>query len=337
MTSNYLTALPRKFMRAMAGFRIEGTYHIKRAEVTPPDLLAKEIFPEVDRWLSFVESRRDRADLAAQGFLRLVSYLKIVFLQDSAILMQTFPNHPLWRLPVFVTSEYAAFAHEVRQHNASIETPMDVQIRQALPLVADQLVSVRDSVNSKTDYWGRKSETGMKKLEDLLVDVYRQGTGELRGTLVIQRDAGVRPSNPVQLPISRPPTLINAAGSSSPVLLGSTTTTQNLAQTQMPNYTMSRTLNTVAELWREWNAGIGGGPSVKDLDSEWGTKWRTTPKEAVWYGQRRYLICRIEQDAESLRLPIERLIEELDATRVAKGWSLDRLIKESKKGWSLRT
>jgi hypothetical protein len=43
MTSNYLTALPRKFMRTMAGFRLQGTYHLPRAEVTPTDSLLQQV------------------------------------------------------------------------------------------------------------------------------------------------------------------------------------------------------------------------------------------------------------------------------------------------------
>ena len=39
-----------------------------------------------------------------------------------------------------------------------------------------------------------------------------------------------------------------------------------------PIYCMSRAVNSVRALWREWTEGLGGNPSVAALDSKWGSR-----------------------------------------------------------------
>ena len=42
----------------------------------------------------------------------------------------------------------------------------------------------------------------------------------------------------------------------------------------MPEYKMSQSLNTVNDLWREWNHGLNGGPSVRSLEDQFKGAWR---------------------------------------------------------------
>ena len=47
----YLNALPRKFMRTMAGHPPQiGCFEVHRASVAPPDELLSIIWPELDAW-----------------------------------------------------------------------------------------------------------------------------------------------------------------------------------------------------------------------------------------------------------------------------------------------
>jgi hypothetical protein len=95
----------------------------------PPQSLERAVWPFVDEWLEWFdaapvstataphgrgakaakttaadnagEETADRCDLAAQGFLRLLRQFRIVLLQNSVIMRQEFPDHPLWTDSVF--------------------------------------------------------------------------------------------------------------------------------------------------------------------------------------------------------------------------------------------
>ena len=39
-------------------------------------------------------------------------------------------------------------------------------------------------------------------------------------------------------------------------------------------YKFDPTVDKVTDLWTEWSLGLGPGPSIQQLDSVWGAKWR---------------------------------------------------------------
>jgi hypothetical protein len=75
MTNAYLSSLPIKFLRKIAGFSVQGgDYFLGRARITPPMALQLQIFPWLERWelkfrgqarrLDFAGGGLDRADIA---------------------------------------------------------------------------------------------------------------------------------------------------------------------------------------------------------------------------------------------------------------------------------
>ena len=98
MHSSYLVGLPRKFVRAMAGFPQQGgAYFIPRAAHTPPLDLQSQIWPWVEEWeerfrkrnvegKSWAKGGINQGDNAAEGFLALLKHLRVVLLQDLAVL-----------------------------------------------------------------------------------------------------------------------------------------------------------------------------------------------------------------------------------------------------------
>lgn len=101
LTNCYLTHLPRKFLRSMAGFQPDaiGNYYLPRAKIQPPDSLVRALWPWIDQWLAWFQSddptneppggapnQEDRDDMAAQGFLQLLNQLRTILLQDSVLL-----------------------------------------------------------------------------------------------------------------------------------------------------------------------------------------------------------------------------------------------------------
>jgi hypothetical protein len=89
MVRAYLTGLPGKFMRTVAGFSTaRGSYHLPRAAHEPPELLQRQLWPWVDEWderfrnalsrKAQIKLREVEEDMAGQGFIKLMKQLHIV-------------------------------------------------------------------------------------------------------------------------------------------------------------------------------------------------------------------------------------------------------------------
>ena len=82
-----------------------------------------------------------------------------------------------------------------------------------------------------------------------------------------------------------------------------------LAQaTEPPPYRISRTIQTIPELWREWTVGLAGQPSIEQLDALYGASWRTGPiiaSECQFYSRRKTLITEIRRLAAASGAPAD--------------------------------
>ena len=135
-------------MRTIASFREEGSgFYLPRAKVDPPEALQRQIWPKIDgqlqKYAEFdphaVNNAIKRPNLAEAGFLRLLKYLRRVILQDSVILRDIFPDHPIWKHFVFHTDQYAAFREQILVVLKDKKDPANVQIKTALPLIANRM------------------------------------------------------------------------------------------------------------------------------------------------------------------------------------------------------
>ncbi|XP_044714774.1 centromere DNA-binding protein complex CBF3 subunit [Hirsutella rhossiliensis] len=118
----YLTHLPRQFMRIVAGFSASRGL-LARAAHEPPYVLQKQLWPWIEEWEPRFEARARRQcwaeggldddDLAADGFLKLMRRLRIVLLQDLAVLQLRYPS-----LPFFAYALWRARVGRVRRRRA---------------------------------------------------------------------------------------------------------------------------------------------------------------------------------------------------------------------------
>ena len=184
MTGCYLTCLPLRFMRRMAGHSDrQGCFHIARADITPPDELLALIWPDLDRWKGKFGAQEGQIDdLAAGGFCTLLRHLRTVILQDSIPLREAFPDHPVWAHPVFHHDAYAAFAAQVKKACAAGDaTPsLPTRIVEAVPDVADGLQSILARIGQESSAVKHQSTQDNAKWDaigsdvELLKDVFRQ-------------------------------------------------------------------------------------------------------------------------------------------------------------------
>lgn len=339
LTNCYLTHIPRKFVRSMAGFNPsgKGNYYLPRAKVLPPASLVREIWPWVDEWLAWLDDEsieqppagsalpdeeEDRHDLAAQGFLRLLQQLRTILLQDSVFLRREFPEHPLWNHPVFVRQDYQEFAREVELSAMNVEEPEEIQIRKVVPIIAERLNIVQQSLSQAIQSWGSKTHLTVDHLRTTLTDAL---AGRISFTIHASEAA------PASICAPTPLSVVQAAPAPSYEAAGAATTPdpedpENIAARTPPAYRLSRTIATVPDLWREWTAGLGSGPSVQSLEDTYGAAWRPSQDERVFFSRRKVIINEIRTRQAAAASPLAA-VEELKLVRQRANLSLYGLYK----------
>jgi hypothetical protein len=341
LTNCYLTHLPRKFLRTMAGFQPEamGNYYLPRAKILPPESLVRALWPWVDQWLAWFRSdepeglprqdmdHKDRDDMAAQGFLRLLDQFRTILLQDSVLLQPQFPKHPIWDDSIFIRDDYQEFARQLRQSLLCTETPQEIQLQQTLPIIADRLSMVQKDLHQVVDLWGYQAQRQLQKVDSQLQDLLSgQITFTVRATELpaVEKTSNSSPSRPISLPeeprSGDPPLQPGQPDPMQPSLVSNDVDTSS----SPPFYQLSRTIETVPELWKEWSEGLGMNPSIQSLESRYGAAWRPSHKERVMFSRRKVILDEIY--ARSHRTPsVEAAVEELELVRSRAKLSLYKL------------
>lgn len=106
-----------------------------------------------------------------------------------------------------------------------------------------------------------------------------------------------------------------------------------------PAYTLNRDIQTVPALWKLWTVGIGGTPSVEELDRQYGAGWRQTSSERQYYSMRKTLIDEIkERVAKAGDGDSKRIVRDMEARRLSTKppMSLDKVIKTLKAARKVR-
>lgn len=95
---------------------------------------------------------------------------------------------------------------------------------------------------------------------------------------------------------------------------------------EIPQYRMSRTIATLQEMVREWYEGLDGGPSVRQLEAQYGSKWRTkNDAERVFLGRRKVIINKIEESIRTSngKRTFDDIVEEMENERKRLKKSID--------------
>ncbi len=151
-----MTGLPLKFLRRTAGFSSSGgAYFLPRASHNPPARLQLQIWPWIETWEERFRQRAahrdwqagglDQTDVAGHGFLALLRHLRVVLLQDLAVLQPLYPRLALFTQPVFQDPEWAAFASSV-QLSQKAEEPQSLLLQRAMPELTNVLYSTREAM-----------------------------------------------------------------------------------------------------------------------------------------------------------------------------------------------
>ena len=315
----YLTHLPRQFMRIVAGFSgTQGDFFLPRAVYEPPVTLQRQLWPWIEEWEPRFEARSrrrrwaqgglDEDDLAGDGFLKLMRRLRIVLLQDLAVLQPRFPSLPFFNHAPFHGREWEGFASTVQARVEDTTEPPSLLLQRALPEIYGVMDSTRKAIlHSSYQLVGQLSG----QLGELAGQV-GQLTGQLDAllsgkapiTITGYLGGGLLPG---PLPGPSPGPLPG------PVPVGEAP----------PVVTSLAKVFTVQDAWREWKEGLGGRQPVQDLEGRWGSLWRPGNNLRVQF-------CRRKVIWDAILARIARGKSEEDAVaeveRLREGQSLNRLV-----------
>lgn len=338
MVGCYLDALPRKFMRSIAGHPAQmGCFNLPRA-VPPPLALLSMIWPELDQW---VNGARKPKDLAGTGTVNLLVYLREVVLQDSAFLIDRYPRSPVWNHPVFRHPEYRPFARRVlARANGDEEPDRLTLLTQALPQFTEHLLTAEARHSAQLAEATAALTAEIAGLEARLTSAY---TNRLQQTLA-----------EATLQIRLPEAGLASALAPAPAPAVATAIMPDVVELEPepaladdfrvpgagespPEYRMSRAIKTVEALWQEWMAGLPGQPAVSALDARWGSQWRAGRRSEVqWYSLRLEVIQEIRRISKARRIAEISAMHTVAADHRRSSRSLDAFCKQLRASRKLR-
>jgi hypothetical protein len=214
----YLTHLPREFLRIVAGFSSSsGDYYLARAAHEPSYTLQKQLWPWIEEWEPRFEARArrcswaqgglDEDDLAADGFLKLLRHLRVVLLQDLAVLQPRYPGLPFFAHAPFSTPEWKDYALLVQADTIGVSEPPSLLLQRALPELSSALESSREAILQNSRRLAAQLEVKVQGLQGRL-DALLQGqvpitlTGYFGTGATGQNGEGARASPIPVLPVT---------------------------------------------------------------------------------------------------------------------------------------
>lgn len=359
MTGAYLTGLPVKFMRKVAGFSVhEGGYSLPRAHVDPSPQLLRLVWPQIEPWQARVKAASDgksfkdgglnQPDLAADRFLSLLKHLRRVFLQDAALLQLEFPAHPIFGHPVFHHADWLPFSRQVQVAQRNGSESGSAVLERYLPevnsciLASGKSLSGENAANFKRlddrlDHEFAENRTFRRACYKAFTAFYEHASGQqshppssetapdVRGVTAQGAFFSLRPSTPPSNPALACPTTHGP---------GSTSEGRILDEEILPRY-QPYDCRTVQDLWREWKLGMNGQRPMEELEAKWGIKWRQGKGQGPWWTRRKRIIDQIELVRTTRGCSFEEAVAEVELLRASNNWSINRLyehyLQEAKK------
>lgn len=282
---------------------------------------------------SHLQSPGVEQDLAAGAFLHLLSRLRESFLQDVVIWREHLPNFFVWQNPLFADPEYLQFEERARLNSINRDGHIGLEVQRVLPLLTSQLMAANSShgktleqlmrgvqsIESDNSALANNLDQGFAKTHDVLgrlldalsrpIVIPEQIIPEhsIPGPLQVQNainEASTSSSSSNGQPMSRPnPSTASASG-----------TTTALPPAILP-FQMSRSIDTVCDLWREYSVGLPGQPSVRTMYEGGSTEWKKKESERRFYQRRKVILQVVEDIANKRGIPAEEAAAVVDKWR----------------------
>ena len=229
----------------------------------------------------------------------MLRHLRVVLLQDLAVLQPLYPRLALFTQLVFQTPEWAAFAYSV-QLSQKAEEPQSLPLQRAVPELANVLYSTHEAVLQQET---QHHEALCTEIAELRASVNVIAGGQIPLQICGIGYFGPDPPAAIQMPPSLPDKPEAAA--------------ELPASLDQPQAYTLMDLRTVADAWREWKEGIAGFPAGEQPQSSWGLSWRLEAKQRVAFCRRKVVWDEVNRQIQA-GLTQNDAIAQLEALRSGK-------------------
>ena len=340
MTQHYSTGLPRQGARMLAGhgpepgkslfrfihlvtYRI-GNYYLERECLSPTDELQKLIFPLIEATDATNEKNGpDLQDIAQRSFMELLRWFRVIILQDAVFLRDKFSSSPLWNHDIFKHPLFEEFATRLKVEARHGDEPRMVSISRVIPHVAHVLQEQYRAVQTTLNIHHQSNEIRFSNIDSKIQQSINE-VEPLRQLLAALNDKGLEVRTHIRVSemgegaaaVTQPFQLTSATDRSVPA-----TADQSIIVPSVPQYRMQPWVQTVVQLWEEYDRGIAPavgqprGPSIRVLDEKHGSAWRRLPVDKKAYSRRRHIWLEIIAASKDLGIPPEQVAEKMDCWR----------------------
>ncbi|RLN74418.1 hypothetical protein BBJ28_00022643 [Nothophytophthora sp. Chile5] len=303
MEKTYLGKLARGTMRALAGYPPQGGgFWIPRATIEPSEKLKETIFPEVESWITDLQSR-ENTDKAALAFLEMLQFLRIVLLQDAPVLIDLFPQSSAWNHPVFASLDFVEFKTKVLAAEKEAVDPAANSLRHVLPDLARLM---------ETGFHGMNFRMTAMTAQLGSID---QRLSSLEG---LMEHVSIHPTQSDQPASSHVVTMADPRETETPA-------SGRCTAPVIHQYSLDRNLSDVESVWREFALGLPGRPAVRLLEATYKNKWRSNDAESRFYRKRRELYHAVTTIAKARKITSFGAARLLDEYACAESLTLDKL------------
>jgi len=229
-------------------------------------------------------------------------------LQDLAVLQPQFPALSLFSHSVFSSSVWTDFAACVCLKHEQSHEPQSVLLTRAFPELSSALYTTHSSLAGQVSASEARLTAQNEAVLRELAAIQREQQLLLRGGIVARLEFPQFPTESSSPPLDGPTELPavfegrHIPGSNDPKKpeLG-------------PEYILAPA-ETVLQVWKEWETGVGGSPAVKDLEACWGFKWRYTTQQRTIWCRRKLILDQILLRIKAGLAP-EAAVDEVEALR----------------------
>ena len=291
-------------------------------------------------------------DVLTQCFMDLLSWLRIVILQDAVFLREMFPSLSFWCYPPFNTPLFEDFAQRLRHEGQHGRDPIAVRIANVVPHIARQMESQFSNLITMQRTCHQSNEIRVNRIETKLDEynasiqplssfMQRLSTDgvDMRTRLTLEHGGSELNARPIIQTAGNDDRIGNTSGSNKE----QTAPPIRIGETAVEQYRLQPGVSTVAKLWEEYDKGISPesgrprGPLIKGLNEKYDTKWRRDEAFRRPYAQRRFIWEEVIAASANLRLSGEDVATRMDRWRSSQTptFSLQKLNQSLKTGIQL--
>ena len=317
----YGNGLSRPAMRAMAGFpHDDSAFYLPRASLEPPESLQQMIFPQLDNWI--IRHRDgDECDtnFALNGYLRLLSWFRIVILQDAAMMIDSYEHDILFSHAIFSNPEFLSYKYSLQERVRLQQNPLEKQIQRVLPELCRQITNNNNTLKDQIIKTMLNCTEDMKSQlrsteQNINVTVHRIQTAitacldNALTTFQELPDTIDTEANHVLDSVHEQRRMEGDSEAQEYV-----TQPEEIDQVPLFGDIISSATTTIPEILMEWEVGRNGFPSIASMEEHWKTKWRQGQWQQKAFSRRKVLYNLITSYAATKRITMSeaaRFIEE---------------------------